>query len=203
MRPFGGQRAARVASRRWPAVPLLTLAFVGSRPSTSAGAAYGLLLLLMRTNPARSTAKLLNVENLRSVRGTSRQKKNPGRIARGRGSCCSGVRGVLQLPHHRPTPQRIVSKRRNHSSQKPSTDFCNKRSAITGREQSQQGGSLYSITPSARVRSVGGTSRPSAFAVLRLTTRLNLVGYCTGSSATLAPLRMRSAYAAPCRNWST
>jgi hypothetical protein len=33
---------------------------------------------------------------------------------------------VLQLPHHLPPPQRIVSQRRNHSSQKPSTDFCNK-----------------------------------------------------------------------------
>jgi hypothetical protein len=33
---------------------------------------------------------------------------------------------VLQPPHHRPPPQRIVSERRNHCSHKPSTDFCNK-----------------------------------------------------------------------------
>src|SRR4029077_3192485 len=33
---------------------------------------------------------------------------------------------VLQPPHHRSPPQRIVSERRNHPSQKPSTDFCNK-----------------------------------------------------------------------------
>src|SRR4029077_4637675 len=33
---------------------------------------------------------------------------------------------VLQPPHHRSPPQRIVSERRNHRSQKPSTDFCNK-----------------------------------------------------------------------------
>src|SRR5262245_798428 len=33
---------------------------------------------------------------------------------------------VLQPPHHRSPPQRIVSERRNHRSQKPSTAFCNK-----------------------------------------------------------------------------
>jgi hypothetical protein len=34
---------------------------------------------------------------------------------------------------------------------------------------------LHSITSSARASSVGGTSRPSAFAVLRLITNSNLV----------------------------
>src|SRR5262249_31763075 len=33
---------------------------------------------------------------------------------------------VLQPPHHRSPPQRIVSERRNHPSQKPATGFCNK-----------------------------------------------------------------------------
>src|SRR5262245_26769537 len=46
--------------------------------------------------------------------------------------------------------------------------------AITGCEQSQQG-SPYSITSSARASSVGGTSRPSAFAVFRLITNSNFV----------------------------
>ena len=53
--------------------------------------------------------------------------------------------------------------RRNETSQ------C----AISGREQSQQG-SPYSITSSARASKVGGTSRPSALAVFRLTTELIL-----------------------------
>ena len=48
----------------------------------------------------------------------------------------------------------------------------------------------YSITSSARASSVGGTSRPSAFAVLRLITSSNLVGCCTGKSAGFAPLRI-------------
>jgi hypothetical protein len=41
----------------------------------------------------------------------------------------------------------------------------------------------YSITSSARASSVGGTLRPSAFAVLRWITISYLVGACTGRSA--------------------
>src|SRR5262249_36688753 len=51
---------------------------------------------------------------------------------------------------------------------------------------------LHSITSSARASSVGGTSRPSAFAVLRLITSSYLVGSWTGNSAGFSPLRMRS-----------
>ncbi len=40
---------------------------------------------------------------------------------------------------------------------------------------------------------VGGISRPSVFAVLRLITNSNLVGCMTGRSAGFAPLRMRLA----------
>jgi hypothetical protein len=51
---------------------------------------------------------------------------------------------------------------------------------------------VHSITSSARASSVGGTSRPSAFAVLRLMTSSYLVGVCTGRSAGFSPFRMRS-----------
>src|SRR6185312_4094523 len=54
----------------------------------------------------------------------------------------------------------------------------------------------HSITSSARASSVGGISRPSAFAVLRLITSSYLVGACTGKSAGFSPLRMRSTYVA-------
>jgi hypothetical protein len=50
----------------------------------------------------------------------------------------------------------------------------------------------YSITSSAVARRVGGTSRPSALAALRLMTSSYLVGACTGRSAGFSPLRMRS-----------
>jgi hypothetical protein len=49
----------------------------------------------------------------------------------------------------------------------------------------------HSITSSALTRSVLGTLRPSAFAVLRLMTNSNLVGSTTGRSDGLAPLRIR------------
>jgi hypothetical protein len=50
----------------------------------------------------------------------------------------------------------------------------------------------YSITSSARASNVGGTSRPSALAVLRLMASSNLVGCWTGRSAGLAPLKILS-----------
>src|SRR5712691_11979270 len=50
----------------------------------------------------------------------------------------------------------------------------------------------YSMTSSARASSIGGTSSPSARAVLRLITSSNLVGACTGRSPGLAPLKIRS-----------
>jgi hypothetical protein len=43
----------------------------------------------------------------------------------------------------------------------------------------------HSITSSARASIIGGTSRPSALAVLRLITSSYLVGACTGRSAGL------------------
>ena len=50
----------------------------------------------------------------------------------------------------------------------------------------------YSITSSACASSVGGTVRPSAFAVLRLMTSSNFVGYSTGKSDGFSPLRILS-----------
>src|SRR3984893_16299286 len=62
---------------------------------------------------------------------------------------------------------------------------------------------VYSMTSSARASNEGGTVRPSALAVLRLITSSNFVGACTGRSAGVSPLRMRSTYPAERRNWST
>src|SRR6478752_10677051 len=50
----------------------------------------------------------------------------------------------------------------------------------------------YSMTSSARASSVGGISRPSALAVLRLITSSYFVGACTGRSEGFPPRRMRS-----------
>jgi hypothetical protein len=51
---------------------------------------------------------------------------------------------------------------------------------------------IHSITSSAAISKPGGTVKPSAFAVLRLTTVSNFVGVCTGRSAGFAPRRMLS-----------
>jgi hypothetical protein len=51
---------------------------------------------------------------------------------------------------------------------------------------------FHSITSSARARTVGGTSRPSVLAVLRLMTSSNLVGCSIGRSDGGLPLMMRS-----------
>jgi hypothetical protein len=50
----------------------------------------------------------------------------------------------------------------------------------------------HSMISSAVAGSIGGTSISSALAVLRLITSSNLAGCWTGSSAGLAPFRMRS-----------
>ena len=57
----------------------------------------------------------------------------------------------------------------------------------------------HSITSSARARSVGGTSIPSAFAVFRLMTSSNLTGCSTGRSAGFAPLKISDAARLPLR----
>src|SRR5262249_46642125 len=54
----------------------------------------------------------------------------------------------------------------------------------------------YSITSSARASSVDGTVSPRALAVVKLTTRSNLVGCSTGRSEGFAPSKMLSTYSA-------
>src|SRR5207249_11033039 len=57
-------------------------------------------------------------------------------------------------------------------------------------QQQHQLAAVHSMTSSARARIDGGTIRPSALAVLRLTTSSKVVGCWTGRSAGLALLRI-------------
>ena len=59
-------------------------------------------------------------------------------------------------------------------------------------EQRDEVAPVHSITSSARASSVGGISRPSAFAVVRFTTRSNLVGCSIGRLSGFAPRRILS-----------
>jgi hypothetical protein len=61
---------------------------------------------------------------------------------------------------------------------------------------------FHSMTSSAVASSVGGTAKPSAFAVVRLTTRSKLVGSPTGISPGFAPRRILSTISAARRNRS-
>src|SRR5262245_6831847 len=57
-------------------------------------------------------------------------------------------------------------------------------------EQRDELALVHSITSSARASSVGGTVRPSAFAVFRLTTNSNITACWTGRSDGFAPFRI-------------
>jgi hypothetical protein len=58
-------------------------------------------------------------------------------------------------------------------------------------ERNKRLDAAYSIISSAMASSVGGMSRPSVLAVLRLIISSNLVGCATGRSAGFSPLRIR------------
>ena len=67
--------------------------------------------------------------------------------------------------------------------------LCTRCQRPRDRRAVEQRAADHSITSSARASSVGGTSRPSALAVIRLMTNSNLVDCKTGRSAGFAPLR--------------
>src|SRR5262245_7194636 len=90
----------------------------------------------------------------------------------------------------------------NESNHRHRRLLCARRERPRGRATEQRdelAAHHHSITSSARASSEGGTSRPSAFPVLRLMSSSYLFGFCTGRSAGFSPLRMRSTYPAACR----
>src|SRR5262249_1174304 len=71
-------------------------------------------------------------------------------------------------------------------------------------EQRDEIAALHSITSSARARSIGGISTPSALAVLRFITSSKRVGCSTGSSAGGTPWIMWAREGGAGRNrWGT
>jgi hypothetical protein len=67
-------------------------------------------------------------------------------------------------------------------------EFCLRRLS----SRAPGGARVYLSTSSAWKRSVGGMVRPRAWAVFRLMTSSNLVGWCTGRSPGVAPFRILS-----------
>src|SRR5215467_7506755 len=96
-----------------------------------------------------------------------------------------------QLVH--PSDRRCAMEKSNYRHRRL---LRTRRERPRGRCAGEQGDELvtaaHSITSSACCRNGSGIVRPSAFAVLRLTTSSNLLASCTGRSPGLAPFRMRS-----------
>src|SRR5262249_8450359 len=90
---------------------------------------------------------------------------------------------VAKEPDHR--YRRLLPPRRERPRRRRASEQRDERAAPN-----------HSITSSARARRGGGISRPSALAVLMLTTRSKRVGCSTGKSDGFAPLRILSTNAA-------
>src|SRR6516164_4190779 len=69
---------------------------------------------------------------------------------------------------------------------------CERPCRCRAAEQRDDGAAIHSMTSSARSRNDSGIAKPSALAVVRFTTRSNLVGCSTGMSAGFAPRRILS-----------
>ena len=96
-------------------------------------------------------------------------------------------RGTAYLRHagnyyYHPSDSLVCKVSFRRKSPHPLRDLTSRRERQCCRaaEERDEFPSPQSMTSSARASSVGGTSRPSAFAVLRLTTSSNLVGCWTG-----------------------
>src|SRR5262245_54247176 len=88
------------------------------------------------------------------------------------------------------TTPRIATQNTDHWHRRLRTPRTRPRCSAA--EQRDELAAHHSITSSARARSVGGTSIPSALAVVRLMTKSNLVGCSTGRSPGFAPCRTLS-----------
>ena len=106
--------------------------------------------------------------------------------------CCAmcqmpwrGGRGPALIMHS----QRRISLLRPRRQRPP-------RSRRAADERDELAAVVHSMTSSARVRKDSGIVNPRAFAVVRLTTRSNLVGCWTGKSPGFAPRRILSTYSA-------
>src|SRR5438067_1200401 len=90
-------------------------------------------------------------------------------------------------------PLRVLCVDFGLSAQRPLCPSCDRTADVAGGPfATSRHRDVYSITSSARADRVGGTSIPSAFAVLRLITSSNFVDRSIGRSPGLSPLRMRA-----------
>jgi len=96
----------------------------------------------------------------------------------------------------RPRPGIVFVARQKHADAPHAVALLRVRRERPGHHAAEKGDEIaaadHSITSSARNRNDEGMVRPIILAALRLTTKRNLVGFCTGNSLTLAPRKIRS-----------
>jgi hypothetical protein len=158
------------------------------------------------TTPAEpTTPRLLTVSSMLPPRFPLRRLQrlmNFGALSRGFGTCCLRFKNGVATTHAKLASGWLARLYREgvepFGSLQKVSDHPSSFSGLglaQGKFHSEPP-SHHSITSSARTSSVGGTSKPSDFAVLRLRTVSYLVGIWTGRSAGLAPRRIRSTYVA-------
>src|SRR5262249_3548001 len=114
----------------------------------------------------------------------------PSELVKSVSECCDMslcFRVALEMAHQHTDPPHPLALLRARRERPRGRRAAEKRDELTALHLC-----AHSITSSARASSVGGTSRPSALAVLRLNTSSYFVGACTGRSPAFSPLRMRS-----------
>src|SRR5262249_43356440 len=126
-------------------------------------------LLIATFRPAKRDHQILPLDKSGFTQAAAERRDHVGRLA---------GRAAAEKPDHR--HRRLLGTRHERPHRRRATE---KRDELAP---------PHSITSSARASSVGGISRPSALAVLRLITSWYVVGAWTGRSAGWAPLKRRS-----------
>ena len=87
--------------------------------------------------------------------------------------------------------QLLATRGKTRADNMPRLRARRERPRCRGAEQRDELAAGHSITSSAMASKPGGKVRPSIFAVFKLITNSNFVGWTTGKSAGFSPLRIR------------
>ena len=146
---------------------------------------------------AKASASARSAKHQRMMSRSSSRRPPPRCASVPRDRCQSYIRSSrLPRPPGGTTISTMCGKSRS-TALEPERPSVKKRRlrevrAMSALPQKVEHSAIHSITSSALASRVGGTVRPSAVTVFRLMTVSYSVGACTGRSASLPPLRMRS-----------
>jgi hypothetical protein len=133
---------------------------------------------------------------LRRCRNGSAPTDRRGPSGRKRGGRWDAAQSKSGDPHAAAAPEEILPSTSPHVRNSPDCGLKIGGDVTAAlyqlRTHAVQQGASHSITSSASVSSIGGTVRPSVFAVLRLITKSNFIGCCTGRSAGFVPRKILS-----------